>query len=590
MREVLHRERSAVRAAIALVALLGLTEALLAAAPVRDLEREPGEDILAYRFDLVLDPEVPTITGSAWIELACERCERLVLDLVGGSAGEGGSEATTGSQLPPSGMTVVAVSGGFDALGTTEDRRSYDRVERVELAFEHHNDRLSIDLTDLAAGPGVEERREVLVRVDYSGRPAEGLVMARNRHGEGTIFADNWPDRARHWLPVRDHPSDKARCGFRVTAPAIYQVVGCGSLLEETDLEGGLRRTTWQSDAPIATKVMAVGVARFAVEKVGQVGSVPVTSWVYPQDREAGWADFAPALDILEFFDRRLGTYPWAKLANVQSTTRWGGLENAGNPFYREAAVTGEGKLTGLLAHEIAHQWFGDSLTEETWNHVWLSEGFATYLAALYQEETEGAAALRETLERARRVVVRQASERTVVVQLESEADVDLETLLGPHTYQRGAWVLHMLRRQVGDRLFWRGLRTFHERFRHRNASSLDFESVMEEVAGRNLDAFFEQWLRREELPRLRARTTTLPGRGGRQLLVLEQLQEKPMNLEVEVGFEGAPDLRLVVPTDERTTRVRLPRRRGGELGAVVLDPFVNLLFVDETGARSSAE
>ena len=153
--------------------------------------------------------------------------------------------------------------------------------------------------------------------------PADGLTIGTNRHGDRTFFADNWPNRAHHWLPVVDHPSDKALVSFAVTAPAHYQVVATGAFVEAVDLDGGRRRTEWRSRAPVATKVMAIGVARFARRREATVDGVPVETWVYPQDREAGLRAFAPAARVVGTFERRLGEYPYAKLANVQTTTRW---------------------------------------------------------------------------------------------------------------------------------------------------------------------------------------------------------------------------------------------------------------------------
>src|SRR5690606_33381103 len=163
-----------------------------------------------------------------------------------------------------------------------------------------------------------------------------------------------------------------------------------GARVEESDIEGDRRRTHTRSEVPIATKVMVIGVARFAVDHVREVNGIPVTSWVYPQDRDAGFSDYARAAAILDYFDSHIGPYPYLKLANVQSKTRYGGMENAGNIFYSEGSVTGTGRSEGTIAHEIAHQWFGDSVTEADWYHVWLSEGFATYFTLLWYEHAYG--------------------------------------------------------------------------------------------------------------------------------------------------------------------------------------------------------
>ena len=436
--------------------------------------QQPGAaiDVLDYRFELALSDRTDEIEGRAAIAFRILRPVREVGFDLDDPAADGGPEA--------GGMVVSSAT----LAGTA-------------LRFRQQDDRLLVALgREAAAG----ERRRVEVR--YRGVPADGFTIGTNRHGERTFFADNWPDRAHHWLPVVDHPSDKATVAFVVTAPAHYQVVATGAFVEAVDLGDGMRRTEWRSRAPVATKVMAVGVARFVRQRQATVDGVPVETWVYPQDREVGLRAFAPGQRVLGAFERRLGDYPYAKLANVQTTTRWGGLENAGNVFYDEDAVDREGGIEGLIAHEVAHQWFGDAVTESDWPHVWLSEGFATYLTACYLEWTYGGERFREQMDRARTRVLSYAAEApdSVIV---PESVPDPRRLLSPNVYQKAAWVLHMLRGEVGDGTFWKGMRTYYERFRDRNASTADFAAVMEEVSGRELEWFFDQWLRRPGVPEL---------------------------------------------------------------------------------------
>ncbi len=448
-------------------------------------------DVLDYRFELELSDQTDEIEGKATIAFrVLRRVAEVAFDLddpvepsgldAGGKAGE--SRSVGGMVV--SSAAVAGLAGAPPPPGSA-------------LQFRQQGDRLFVSL-DREASVGQSHR----VEIRYRGVPADGFTIGTNRHGERTFFADNWPNRAHHWLPVVDHPSDKATVAFVVTAPAHYQVVATGAFVEAVDLEDGMRRTEWRSRAPVATKVMAVGVARFVRQRQALVDGVPVETWVYPQDREAGLLAFAPGPRVLGSFERRLGDYPFAKLANVQTTTRWGGLENAGNVFYDEDAVDREGGIETLIAHEIAHQWFGDAVTESDWPHVWLSEGFATYLTACYLEWTYGRERFLEQMGRARTRVLSYVEEApdSVIV---PEAVPDPRRLLSPNVYQKAAWVLHMLRGEVGDGTFWKGMRTYYQRFRDRNASSADFAAVMEEVSGRSLAWFFDQWLRRPGVPEL---------------------------------------------------------------------------------------
>ena len=149
------------------------------------------------------------------------------------------------------------------------------------LQYSHVDDIVNVQLATLARG---NEFRTIEIR--YRGIPADGLIIARNKYNDRTFFSDHWPNRARHWLPCIDHPSDKAAVEFLVTAPIHYQVVATGRLVEESNLAAGRKLTHYKESVPIPMKVAAIGVASFAMRVEGEVNGIPVETWVYPQDRE----------------------------------------------------------------------------------------------------------------------------------------------------------------------------------------------------------------------------------------------------------------------------------------------------------------
>jgi len=159
------------------------------------------------------------------------------------------------------------------------------------------------------------------------------LIIGKNKYSDRGFFGDNWPDRAHHWLPVIDHPFDKSSVDFSISAPLHYSVVANGIKIEESYINEKRKLTRWHEEVPIPVKVMVVGIARFATEVVGKVDNIPVESWVYPQNKVEGFYDYAVALKVLDFFHTHIGPYSYKKLANVQSKTRWGGLENANTIF-----------------------------------------------------------------------------------------------------------------------------------------------------------------------------------------------------------------------------------------------------------------
>ena len=501
-------------------------------------DRSSDVDVLHYAFDIAVGDDDDLVRGSAAVTVRFLEpgVDEVTLDLIG----RGDS----------TGMTVTSV-----------------RRDGGAVSFDHDGDQLVIAVT---SDPEAGDQRTYTV--DYHGVPADGLVISSNAHGERTFFGDNWPERARHWLPCVDDLGDKATVEFIVTAPSHYQVIANGLVQEETDLDDGRRRTHWRSSRPLPTKVMVIGVARFAVQHVGAVDGIPVQSWTYPGDRGAGFRDFARAIKVVEVLSARLGPFPYDKLANVQSTTRYGGMENASAIFYGERTIKGDGSNEGLIAHEIAHQWFGDSVTEADWHHVWLSEGFATYLAQVYMEDVYGRERLVEGMRDASHAIFRFQRMRpglSVVAKDISEPG----RLLNALSYQKGAWVLHMLRREVGEVAFWTGLREYYATYRDRNATTGDLQRLMETAAGRPLDWFFDQWVRSAGHPTIDAVWSFNETR-GRLLLAVTQTQRRAFRFPIDVEIRlqsGAPPRRLRLDV----------RHRGASIGIdldqppseVVLDP-----------------
>ena len=439
----------------------------------------------------------------------------------------------------------------------------------------HNDNRLRIDLASMK----VEGETTNLV-IRYYGIPADGLVISRNRHGDRTFFADNWPDRARNWIPCVDHPSDKAFVDFIVYAPEKYKVVSNGYLYEESTLPEGVKLTHWKEEISIPTKVMVIGVAKFAVRLAGKIGGTDIWSYVFPEDREAGFSDYSVAVDPFTWYSEQIGPYPYEKLANVQSKTMFGGMENASCIFYSEASVTGDNRAERLMAHEIAHQWFGNSVTEKDWHHIWLSEGFATYLTALYQGSREGETRLRAVMNMARRRVIGYHKQHPTPVV--DTTIVDFMKLLSANSYQKGAWVLHMLRNEIGDELFWSGIQTYYARYRNRNALTSDFKNAMEEVSGRDLDNFFHQWLYLTGHPELKISWTYNNRREEIRVLV-EQLQEGYI-------FEFPLEMQISDQSGNRTETLMVNQkvqsfsiRSAYNPYDLDPDPMVRLLFEDRS-------
>ncbi|OQP47556.1 peptidase M1 [Niastella yeongjuensis] len=502
--------------------------------------QQPGAtiDVQHYTFSITLNDTSDLVKGNAAIEiLFIKDAPAIALDLI--------SENNNHK-----GQTVLQV---------TEQGKP--------LHFTHINNQLTIQF---AAPVKSGERRNI--EIAYEGIPADGLVITQNKYGHRVFFADNWPNRAHNWLPCVDHPADKASLDFIVIAPAHYQVIANGVKTQDTTINQ-LRYTHYTETTPLSTKIMVIGVAEFAIQQSGTVNDIPVYSWVYPEEKEKGFYDYALAVDILPYFIKNVGPYAFKKLANVESTTIFGGMENASAIFYSDdASITGTRKSESLLAHEIAHQWFGDMATEADWSHLWLSEGFATYMTILYFEQKHGPDTAKQMLVKNRNMVIDFARKemRPVV----DSSVTNYMKLLNANSYQKGGWVLHMLRRQLGDALFWKGIQTYYSRYSGKNAVTGDLCKVMEEVSGTNLQPFFQQWLFRAGQPKLDITWKYNTAKKEINVTVIQQ-QNEPYQfpLELQIGNDGIKQLGI----RNRETHITWPVTE--KPGTVIVDPQVNLLF-----------
>lgn len=523
-----------------------------------DYPRRIGIDVERYRFELTLSDTADEIVGRTTITVRFTNngVTELPLDLTGRTAGG-------------LGMEVTAVRAGERAL----DHR-------------HEDDLLTITLPE----PGRAGER-ASVTVSYRGAPSGGLRIGPNRYGERTFFSDNWPNHARDWLPTIDHVYDKAACEFVVSAPARYQVVSNGLLVEETDLEGGMRLSHWRQSVPIAPWLYVIGVARFAVQHLEPFRGKPVQTWVYARDRDAGFHDFAvPTHRALAFFSDHVGPFAYEKLANVTSPATGGGMEAATALMYNERAVTGERprRWRDVIVHEVAHQWFGNAVTASDWDDIWLSEGFATYFTLLFVEHAYGrdefVGGLRDAAARVHAWYAENPAGRVVHDDL-----ADMRRVTSVATYQKGAWVLHMLRRRVGDEAFWDGVRAYYARHLNGTATTEDFRRAMEEASGADLEAFFDQWLLSGGNPRLQGWWDYDPTARAVRIEINQTQEVGPVfeiPLDVGIHFErGAPA--AVVETldvDARFHRFVLPVER--EPVEVRLDPDTWALFEADFGPR----
>ncbi len=512
---------------------------------------------------------------------------------------------------------VVAYHFSVDLPDTGKTIAAY---AELTVARRGRADTLTLDLLDLKvrkltvggrAAPFTQDAQHVMIPVartasdtlhvgiEYGGAVTDGLIISTDTTGRWVAFGDNWPNRARRWFPGIDHPSDKATVTWTVWAPTARKIVANGTLTSEralprwalpdgTPAHAGPRTLTeWRESHPIATYMMVIAAGPLVRYDLGQTactaapprGCVPQMVYTLPEQAHFMPSGFAEADSIVTFYSRTFGPFPYEKLAHLQSLTRFGGMENASAIFYSDNAFRRGNVAYTLIAHETGHQWFGDAVTEADWSQLWLSEGFATYLAALYTQHSRGDSAFHVEMARVRQTVLSGAivAQRPVIDTIET----NLMSLLNANSYQKGGFVLHMLRTELGDDAFFKGLRAYFTAHLHGNATSDDLRAALESSSKRDLHPFFDQWLRRPGYPELTA-SWSYDSTAQTLSLSVEQAVRFgffafPLSVEYVDGAGAVRRARVDVPASA-SNRFVLARALTAAPRSVRLDPDIALL------------
>jgi len=435
------------------------------------------------------------------------------------------------------------------------------------------------------------------ITVNYHGRPKEGLVFAKDADGKPSATGDNWPNRVHYWIPSLDHPSAKATVSFNIAAPQRFQVTANGEFIRLIG-NAAVSHWTYNEAKAIPPYCMIVAVNQ------GVIINSPdkdVTNLLYnvPQrDAEYAPKGFSPAAPALTFYSQTIAPYPYEKLTLIIGATQFGGMENSSAivfpsnvfggrstevnaPLGRSTAISQRfsipRRIESVVAHEIAHQWFGDSVTESTWADLWLSEGFATYFAGLFIEKYDGEDAFHSYM--------RDAAQRYFNFEKQASFPIhDTETpklmsLLNPNNYEKGAWVLHMLRMQLGDEAFFKGLRDYYNAHKEANVTTEDLRSALEQSSGKDLKAFFARWVYGSGHPVYRVERGAFASGQSWSYVDLRQMQPgdaflDPVTIEITT-MDGKKLRQTIIPTSKVATA-----QIAGNLHVtdVQVDPDDNLL------------
>lgn len=411
---------------------------------------------------------------------------------------------------------------------------------------------------------------DVHFRANLRGKPIDGFYFKKNRYGDLMAFTDHYSIRARGWLPCEDHPGDRAKFSLRMSYPDGNEAVGFGmpaANAAEPAPIAGYRTQVLAGQSEIPPYMFAIVVGPLA--RVAEAGDARLTDHlVYRQDVDKAKPELVHHAAWIAAMEQTFGSYPYGKYMTVQCPTRWGGFEAPGNVQLAESLFDQPQRGQGTLAHELVHMWFGDAVGYSEWREVWLSEGFASYFGPWLHAQT-GGPTLADSMA-SMRTRWRQSFEgRTKSIRDDRFANPD--QALNSNTYPKGAWVLHMLRGELGDERFFAALKTYVAKCRGSSVITEDFIAIVEQEAKTELRWFFSQWLDGIDCPTLKSDVDA-------DAITITQTQKgTPYKFWLRLRWldDAGQAVTQRVRVSESVTRVATP----GGCRELQIDPEVEALF-----------
>ena len=410
-------------------------------------------DVLHYEFDWKLDFESQHIVGKAVVKIR--------------------SQSTLNK-------ITLHLSDNMNVTGITQDL--------TPVSFSHQN-----DLLDIYPLQTLDPDEKLTVTISYSGFPQSGLNFTY--HGEDPIiWSLDEPNGAREWFPCYDVPSDKATVKMFITVADSMIVASNGDLIDVKSNPDQTKTYTWEENYPISTYLISIAATNyetFSDVYTSGLETMEVFYYVYPEHLTQAIEDFSVTVPMMEFYADVFGEYPFLEekygMAVIPGNSS---MEHQTCTSLSSRLVTGTHQYDYIIAHELAHQWWGDLVTLTDWADIWLNEGFATYSDALWVENLYGLEGLKSRMADFKyQYMIRHEGQDHPLY------DPPLGHLFCEIEYEKGAWVLHMLRFVVGDDNFWQILKEYAQLYAYSNASTEDFQAVCEQIFGADLSWFFDQWI-----------------------------------------------------------------------------------------------
>jgi aminopeptidase N len=408
-----------------------------------------GYDVQQYNLNITLDPGTYWVEGTMDVDLLItqDNLRQISFDLVGLSVND-----------------VEVDNAPADQFFSLNKKLYVDFTEPVENGSSHT---ISIQY----AGQPVQEPSAYVPFIDYLG------IQFR----EEMLYIVSEPDGARYWMPVNDHPLDKASYHMEITVPEQYVAASNGKLINT--IEASDRTTfTWVNPEPLASGLVTIAVGKYErIESVSPDGII-LRSYVTNESTTA-LEDMQPIIgEMIDWMSDLFGPYPFEEFGYVEVSDIGASLETQTMVIMSESALLDE----GVLCHEMSHMWFGDWVSLNSWSEIWRNEGFATYVSLMWQYRND---------EQGLDIYMEQLQEN-----INSQPNnfplnnPPSEEMFGRDSYYKGAVLAHALRKEVGDEAFFSGLKTYFNQYGGSTASDAEFQAIMEEASGRSLNDFFKNW------------------------------------------------------------------------------------------------
>ncbi|MCP3981156.1 MAG: hypothetical protein GY716_17800 [bacterium] len=489
-------------------------------------------------------------------------------------------------------ITATSLVDGLEhVLLDLHDNMSVTQVSRglTGLSYQHAG-----DVLDVTLDRPFDESESLTIRVEYHGSPhsdALGLFGWNKYFGSNQtemVWSLSEPQGARYWWPCKDRPDDKALVEEWWTVRSSWTATGNGRLDGVDNLSGSRKRYRWISTHPLPTYLVSVAATDYVSFSDTYTpiagGTMPVNHYVYPELLSDAQESFSETVPMLEYFSLLFGEYPFVADQYGMSAFPFGGaMEHTANSSYGYVLIDGAHTYDFVVVHELVHQWFGDSVSPETWEDIWLNEGFATYGEALWFEHLDGLSGLHDYM-----ATLWQSSFDGTLY--------DPTELFGATSYNKGAWVLHMMRKAMGDAAFFQGLQAWYTARQDSIGNTVQFQANQEAAWGQSLDWFFQQWVYGANRPRYELGHSTADAGGGlwRTYVGIDQTQSNaglftmPIDLALSTGggdivhtvWNDAADQMFVIETAVPVSDVTLDPDEW-----ILKDSVTDVTLADDDGA-----